>query len=109
MFDNFTKYGLIIPLNDNKVVTILTVLKNVSPHIEFIIDIRPINEESSINNFLEEFCESKGIVKIYGLHCNPHHQVALKASNRTVQIFLISDKKQQKTKNINSMNHLMTF
>ena len=34
----------------------------------FLIDIRPINEDSSKTMFLKKFCESKEIARIYEVH-----------------------------------------
>ena len=42
MTDHFTKYGLVISLNNMKGETILKALKNVSPNIIFLIDFRQI-------------------------------------------------------------------
>ena len=56
-----------------------------SSHIIFLIDIRHINEESSINNVLEKLCQSKRIVRIYGVLYNPKHHRTVEVFNRTVK------------------------
>ena len=59
-------------------------LKDASSYIIFLIDFRLITEVSKKKNVLEKICESKGIVKIYGVHFNSQHQGVVKIFNRTI-------------------------
>ena len=61
--------------------------KNVSSRMIFLIEIIPINEESS-KNVLNKFCESKGIARIYGVPYSPQHQSAVKVFSWTAQNYL---------------------
>ena len=70
MIDHFTKYGWEIPLNYNKAETILTILKKCVITHDIPIDICPINEDS-LKQCSRNFCESKGIARIYGVYINP--------------------------------------
>ena len=38
------------------------------------------------NNVLENFCESKGIARIYEVPYNPRHQVSEEVSNKTASL-----------------------
>ena len=55
-------------------------------------------------------CESKRIARIYEVHYNPHHQGAVKVSNRNVQNFLTSVKDHKKKKNyMKSYNDFLIY
>ena len=68
-------------------------------YIIFLVEIKQINKIVFKNNFLDRFCESKRIAKIYGAYYNPRHQGAVEAFNKTVQI-LFNLAKDHQNKNI---------
>ena len=71
--DHFTKYGWIIQLNENKAESILTALKK-SVITHNIPEWHQTDKwRESKNNVHENFCESKGIARIYGVPYNLQH------------------------------------
>ena len=64
MVDHFTKYGWMIPLNDNKSEMIKRLFRHALLHIIFLIDFRLIIEESLENDIIEDFSESRDITRI---------------------------------------------
>ena len=94
MMDHFTKYGWVIPLNDNKPETILKP-KNESSHIIFLVDIRPINEENSKTMFVKIFVNLKELPESME-YITLQRQVSEEVSNRIIQNFFSRERPQKK-------------